>query len=124
MLACLDISFWAAIKRKHHKRTNQALMKRWWCTLLEISTNMLLLPKELGLLQHSILQHMNSSGFQKLLPQGKQNWPAFLGRPGFKTFLQHTYQTRLPPTHEANNSLSTGFWKRKTTGPHITRYWV
>lgn len=88
-------------------------MKRQWCSLLEISTNVLLLPKELGLLQQSILQYVYSLGFQKLLPHGKQNGLAFLGRPGFKGFLQHTYQTRLLRTHEANYSLSTGLWKQQ-----------
>lgn len=48
-----------------------------------------------------------------MLPQGKQNGHAFLGRPGFKGFLQHTYQTRLLPTHETNDSLFTGFWKQQ-----------
>lgn len=49
MLASSDISFWAAFKRKDHQGTNRVPVKRWRCTLLEISTRTLLLPKEPGL---------------------------------------------------------------------------
>lgn len=103
MLPCLHISFWAAFKRKHHKGTNQALVKRWWCTLLEISTNTLLLPKEFGLLQWSICQHMHSSGSRKLLPQGKQKGTCL----SWKARFEGIYETS---THETNYSLSTGYW--------------
>lgn len=56
---------------------------------------------------------MHSSGFKKLLPQGKQKGACL----SWKAMFEGIYETS---THETNCSL----YRLLEPSPHITRYWV
>lgn len=104
MLPCLHISFWAAIKRKHHKGTIEPLWKggdaHSWKSVLTRCC------------YQRNLACFNNQSASTCIPQVPRNCfhresrkgPAFLGRPGLKGFMKPLHMKQTVASLEATGT--------------------